>query len=89
MSLAQIIATDSATEGAPCHNCGLPMSRECVTLNGAGGGRTHNKHYCVSCGLLLGYITRAQLLGWYAGGQGTVDVGALDGYFQRLGVAWG
>jgi hypothetical protein len=66
------------------------MLGDCATRNGDHGGRGHNAHYCVGCGLLLGVVTRAQVIGYYAdGSRGAVDAPALDGYYERLGLAWG
>lgn len=62
------------------------MVGECVSV--PAGGQVHNKHYCVGCGLLLGYVTREEALDWYADGHGTAAPGSKEEYFSRL-AGWG
>ena len=84
--MAEIILLDAATNGHTCSYCGFPVYVEGVPKNS--GGNLHRTHYHVSCALVLGLVSRDQVLAWYADGHAKLDGFAADDYFGRLTGGW-
>lgn len=80
--MANIVKTNINSFGTPCHSCGLPLGSECVSM--PAGNQIHNKRYCISCGIILGHVSKQQVLAFYADGHGQVNESAFDGFYERL-----